>query len=116
MLIASMLDETLIERMITGFREEEFVLPGFTRQSMIRGLNEIAWVWVMEINEHPPETFSGFFEDTEIVYFRFIGKAFRGDVLKVRYRLTWHGGGGDDHIVLLPNSPGEAQFPLMIGV
>lgn len=106
-MIVTSLDETQMERMVTGFREEEFNIPGFTRVSMERGAGNIVWKFASLTPEH---TFFGYFGDTQVVRFHYSGSLLCCDRFDLTYTIKWEyrGGNGETFVSLPPGAPAQA--------
>ena len=109
-MIADLLDQTLVERMIMGFREDEFIVPAFEKVSCEREANCITWEFTMDIRvkTHLSE-FHGMFDGEQVIAFTCDQPYILvdGDRLNLTYTLHWSGGGGGGGHVSLPPASGK---------
>jgi len=101
-------DRTVLERVITGFHEEEFYFEGFETQSVERQPNLLTWVVERKIHEKQfIAGADGKLGDDIAVHIYLNYKVEEDDSLNLTYKLTWWYSGGDDDLVRLPSpTPG----------
>lgn len=117
-MLSYVLDSDAIERIITGFREQELEMPGFELHDVTREGQKLEWIFHRDIEER--------FEPTEL-FFEFEGKqvvrlvpraglyAMPGDYMRMRYYVNWWWeGGGDDGVRLPEPVPGATLHWEMI--
>ena len=113
MLDTLVLDQTVLEQVILGFRESEVYMPEFVVTSIEREANTLKWVFYREYGEKADFTKSMvMFDGKEVVYLRtprsHAIQLRSGDTLKIIYTVNWeHRGGGDSDKVVCPAPVGD---------
>lgn len=106
MATTNIVDQTVFERVIRGFREKEFYFVGFETQSVDRQSNLLTWVVKRTYHEKQAtdkSTRGKLGDETAvIVYFNRIWDMEKNDDLTLTYKLTWWWKGGGDDPVRLP--------------
>jgi hypothetical protein len=95
-----LIDEDALARMILGYRESELKLPGFETRSVTRGVNQVDWQFVREVEK--PETLDGFFgcfDVNRLIRFWCVPplELEKGDSVVFHYWLKWFWEGGNEH-------------------
>jgi len=113
MMQSDILDRTLLERMVTGFREQEAHVDGYEKKSCERGVSSA--VWKLEYTAtYNQDHHVGYmvFEDTKVLSFVWPHRLYESDMLKLTYTLSWYWEGGDGETYSVLPSGGGAGLEL----
>ena len=109
-MIATILDQDRMERVIFSYREQEVSMPDFELQDVTREGNRLEWVFFREILEDLPnvDVLLMVFEDAPMV--RLVPRAGlhaeAGDTMTMRYYIHWWWEGPDGDVRLPEPVPG----------